>query len=128
MPYLGNPGEIQSLIDDHEVGKETPQTCRRISLIPSDADTTSRANPAEIQEMISRHDMLIEDGWLSIDSDVEWRDAVSNIGSRISLNEGVGESKEERGLDRHITGGGARYQPAGRWQTVQRQRVGGSYW
>ena len=124
MPYLVNPGEIKSPIGDREVGIEMPQTCRRLSSIPSDTDTTSMVNPAEIQEMILRRDVLIEQVWLSSDIDAEWRDAVSNIYSQISIGEGFGESEEERCADRRRAGGGDRHQPAGRWQPVQRQRGG----
>ena len=125
MPYLIRPEELQSIIEDHEVETEMSHTCRRLSSVPSDTDAASWVSPAEIQDMISRHDMLIDEGWLSIDGDVGGQRTVSNSGSELLYDEGLGEiEEEERGTDLYRTGGGGRYQPSRRWQPVRRQKEG----
>ena len=68
--------------------------------------------------------MLIDEGGLSIDSDLDGQGTAPNSGSELLFGAWLGESEEERGMDRYRTGGGARYQPSSRWQPVRRQQEG----
>ena len=72
--------------------------------------------------MIARHETLIEEGWLSRESEVGWQETVSNMDSQISLDEDLVEIEAGNSKDRHLTGGRACYQPTGRWQPAIRQR------
>ena len=75
MPYLVDPAEIQSIINDHHGGKEGSRKVDKTAAAPSDTDATSCVNPAEIQDMIARHDSLVEEGRLSSDSEPYWKQA-----------------------------------------------------
>ena len=121
MPYLVDPDEIQSIIDDHTIETERPLPIRRVSPIQSDTDTASWANPTEIQEMIARHDILIEEGLLPNDDEPYWPQVMEDNESQTSGNAGYGSDDREDSVGKHRAGGGACYRPERRWQPVARR-------
>ena len=71
MPYLADPEEIQSVLDGHQGERGIPQSSSRVNSAPRDTVTASWVNPAGIQEMITRHDMLVEERRFPIDIELD---------------------------------------------------------
>ena len=121
MPYLVDPDEIQSIADGRTIETERTPPSRRLRSIQSDTDTSSWADPTEIQEMIARHDSLIEEGWLANDDEPYWQQVMEDHESQTAEKAGAGSDDREDSADTHRTGGGAFYQPARRWKPVARR-------
>ena len=68
--------------------------------------------------------MLIDEGGLSIDSDLDGQGTAPNSGSELLFGAWLGESEEERGMDRYRTGGVAAINHLERWQPARRQPEG----
>ena len=87
MPYLIDPTEIKSTVNDHQEGKEGSRRVNRAAPAPGDTGTTSWANPTEIQEMIARRDSLVEEGW--------FRAIANHTGSKRRAKENHGQRRTE---------------------------------